>query len=50
VIGGRALRAGAGHAAFGQAVRGAMVRGILPDQEDKVADFRPHMKSGKLDA
>ena len=34
---------------YGQAVRGAMVRGILPDQEDRVADFRPHMKSGKLD-
>jgi lipoprotein-releasing system permease protein len=33
----------------GQAVRGALVRGILPDQEDRVADFRPHMKSGKLD-
>jgi hypothetical protein len=34
---------------FGQAVRGALVRGILPDQEDKVADFRSHMKGGKLD-
>ena len=33
----------------GQAVRGALVRGILPDQEDRVADFRPHMKSGELD-
>jgi lipoprotein-releasing system permease protein len=46
----RALRAGAGMLAYGQSVRGAMVRGILPDQEDRVADFRPHMKSGKLDA
>ncbi|HPT49343.1 MAG TPA: lipoprotein-releasing ABC transporter permease subunit [Accumulibacter sp.] len=35
---------------YGQAVRGAMVRGILPELEDKVADFRPHMKSGSLDA
>jgi lipoprotein-releasing system permease protein len=35
---------------YGQAVRGALVRGILPDQEDRVADFRPHMKSGNLDA
>jgi lipoprotein-releasing system permease protein len=34
---------------YGQSVRGALVRGILPDQEDKVADFRPHMKSGKLE-
>ncbi|MBL8399251.1 MAG: lipoprotein-releasing ABC transporter permease subunit [Candidatus Accumulibacter sp.] len=39
-----------GMLAYGQAVRGAMVRGILPDQEDKVADFRPHIKSGQLDA
>ena len=39
-----------GMLSFGQAVRGAMVRGILPDLEDKVADFRPHMKSGELDA
>ena len=36
--------------AYGQSVRGALVRGILPDLEDKVADFRPHMKSGSLDA
>ena len=35
---------------FGQAVRGAMVRGILPDMEDKVADFRSHMKGGKLES
>ncbi|WP_291994283.1 lipoprotein-releasing ABC transporter permease subunit [Candidatus Accumulibacter sp. ACC003] len=34
---------------YGQLVRGALVRGILPDQEDRVADFRPHMKSGTLD-
>ena len=34
---------------YGQAVRGALVRGILPDQEDRVADFRPHIKSGNLD-
>jgi lipoprotein-releasing system permease protein len=39
-----------GMLSFGQSVRGALVRGILPDQEDKVADFRPHMKSGSLDA
>ncbi|WP_300451561.1 lipoprotein-releasing ABC transporter permease subunit [Accumulibacter sp.] len=39
-----------GMLAFGQAVRGALVRGILPDREDKVADFGPHMKSGRLDA
>jgi lipoprotein-releasing system permease protein len=31
-------------------VRGMMVRGILPETEDKVADFAGYMKSGKLDA
>ena len=39
-----------GMLSFGQNVRGAMVRGVLPDMEDRVADFRPHMKSGSLDA
>jgi lipoprotein-releasing system permease protein len=31
-------------------VKGAMVRGILPDQEDRVADFRKTVQSGSLDA
>ena len=39
-----------GMLAYGQSVRGAMVRGILPDLEDKVVDFRTHMKEGSLDA
>ena len=39
-----------GMLSFGQSVRGAMVRGVLPDLEDKVADFRPHMKEGKLES
>ncbi len=39
-----------GMLSFNQNVRGAMVRGVLPDFEDKVADFRPHMKSGSFDA
>ena len=39
-----------GMISFGQAVRGALVRGILPDEEEKVADFRAHMKAGKLDS
>ena len=30
-------------------VRGAMVRGILPADEDRVADFQRHMKAGRLD-
>ena len=39
-----------GMLSFGQLVRGAIVRGILPDLEDKVADFRSHMKEGSLDS
>ena len=30
-------------------VKGALVRGILPDQEDRVADFRKTIQSGSLD-
>ncbi len=30
-------------------VKGAMIRGILPDQEDKVADFRKTIRNGSLD-
>ncbi|MBI2307756.1 MAG: lipoprotein-releasing ABC transporter permease subunit [Rhodocyclales bacterium] len=39
-----------GMLSYNQSVRGTLVRGILPEMEDKVADFRPHMKSGSLDA
>ncbi|MCL2523865.1 MAG: lipoprotein-releasing ABC transporter permease subunit [Betaproteobacteria bacterium] len=31
-------------------VKGAVVRGILPDREDQVADFRHAIRSGSLDA
>src|SRR6185503_19076746 len=34
----------------GSAVRGAVVRGILPADEEKVANFAQHMRSGSLDA
>jgi lipoprotein-releasing system permease protein len=34
--------------AFQQSVQGAMVRGILPAEEDKVADIGRHMKIGQL--
>jgi lipoprotein-releasing system permease protein len=34
----------------GQAVRGAVVRGILPELEDKVAEIGQHMRAGRLDA
>ena len=35
---------------FGQAVRGAVVRGILPRDEEKVAQFGHHMRVGSHDA
>ena len=34
----------------GQAVRGAVVRGVVPAQEDSVADIGRHMRAGRLDA
>lgn len=34
----------------GQSVRGAVVRGILPAEEEKVADLSRHMRAGSLDA
>jgi lipoprotein-releasing system permease protein len=34
--------------AAGQAVRGALVRGILPEEEERVADFARYMKLGTL--
>src|SRR5436190_2710907 len=33
----------------GTTVRGAFVRGIVPELEDQVADFSTHMRAGKLD-
>jgi len=35
---------------FGQSVRGAIVRGVIPELEDKVAEIGAHMRAGKLDA
>ena len=34
----------------GQAVRGSIVRGILPEAEDKVAEIGNHMRAGRMDA
>ena len=34
--------------ALGSETKGALVRGLLPDQEDKVAEFASHMSSGRL--
>jgi len=36
--------------AAGQAVRGSVVRGILPEREAQVAELGLHMRAGKLDA
>lgn len=35
---------------YGSAVRGAFIRGILPQQEERVAEFEKHMRSGRLNA
>jgi lipoprotein-releasing system permease protein len=35
---------------FDQTVRGTIVRGVLPADEDRVADFSRYMQSGRLDA
>lgn len=32
----------------GSETKGALIRGVLPAEEDKVAEFSSHMKSGKL--
>lgn len=37
-----------GMLSFGQSVRGAMIRGVIPEQEDTVADFQSHMKDGQF--
>ena len=37
-----------GMLSYGQAVQCALVRGVLPSEEDKVADLGKHMKAGKL--
>jgi len=37
-----------GMLSFDQTVRGALVRGILPDAEEQVAEFNRHMRSGSM--
>lgn len=37
-----------GMLSFDQDVRGVMVRGILPEAEERVADFEKHMRAGHL--
>ena len=38
-----------GMLSFDQQVRGTVVRGILPEAEEKTADFARHMKAGRLE-
>lgn len=37
-----------GMLSYGSSVQGAIVRGVLPEEEDKVAELGTHMKAGKL--
>jgi len=37
-----------GMLSYDQGVQGAIIRGVVPDAEDKVADLGRHMKAGKL--
>ncbi|MDR2111855.1 MAG: lipoprotein-releasing ABC transporter permease subunit [Candidatus Accumulibacter sp.] len=39
-----------GMLSFGSSVRGAIVRGIIPREEEKVADFGAHLKEGSLES
>jgi len=39
-----------GMLSFGQAVQGTIVRGVLPEQEDKVAEIGQHIRAGSFDA
>ena len=39
-----------GMLSFDQAVQGALVRGVLPAEEDRVADIGRHIKAGHFDA
>lgn len=39
-----------GMLSFGTSVQGALVRGVLPAQEDRVAEIGAHMRAGTLDA
>ncbi len=39
-----------GMLSFDEGVRGTIVRGVIPSEEDKVADFGAYMKAGSFDA
>ena len=50
VVGTAPYITGEGMLTYDGEVRGALIRGILPEREEQVADFASHMKSGKLTA
>jgi lipoprotein-releasing system permease protein len=50
VVGAAPFVQGQGLLSTGTAVRGVFVRGIVPEMEDRVADFNEHMRSGSLDS
>lgn len=50
MLNGRNQEAGDGPVFPGSGVRGAVIRGIDPQQENTVADFNTHMKSGTLES
>ena len=50
MLNGRSQETGDGPVFPGSGVRGAVIRGIDPQQENTVADFNTHMKSGTLDS
>lgn len=50
MLNGRSQEAGDGPVFPGSGVRGAVIRGIDPAEENTVADFNTHMKSGTLDS
>jgi lipoprotein-releasing system permease protein len=50
VVGAAPFVSAQGLLSFSDTVRGAIVRGILPEREDEVADIGKNMKAGSLDA
>jgi len=50
VVGTAPYITGEGMLTYDGEVRGALIRGILPEREEQVADFASHMKSGSLTA
>ena len=50
VVAGAPFISAQGMLAFDQVVRGVLVRGVLPEAEEKVAEFNQHMRGGSMQA